>query len=1086
MLSFTTQNGITGSFNSVSGALTLTGTATVANYQTALESVTYTDTNHDASTAARTISFIASDGVNSSNTATKTVSPLADVATQLVITTQPPSTVTAGSGFGLTITAEDAQGNVATSFTGSETVALASNPGSSTLGGTLTVTAANGVATYSGLTLNKVGSSYTLAVTSGTLTAATSSAISVAAGTATQLLITTQPPSTVTAGAGFGFTVTAEDAEGNVTSFASSVTVTLASNPGGSIFDGTTTVTATAGIAAFSGLTLGKAGSGYTLQVTSNGLLSATTGSFTVVASSEAIAQPNGPEFRVNTFTTGSQASPKVASDAAGDYVVVWQSNGQDGSGYGIYAQRFNAAGVAQGSEFRVNTYTTGDQSDPSVAMDSAGDFVIVWQSNLQDGSANGIYAQRYNASGAAVGSEFRVNTYTTNNQLLPSVAMDSAGDFVVVWQSYAEIGIGDSIFAQRYNASGMAVGSEFRVNTDTNYDASASVAMDSAGDFVVAWEDSNDGSGIGIDAQRFNAAGVAQGSQFLVNTYTTTSQRFPTAAMDSAGDFVIAWTSMSEDGSGYGIFAQRYNASGGTQGSEFRVNTYTTGNQGGYLAGPSAAMDSAGDFVVAWSSLGQDGSLDGVYAQRYNSVGVAQGNEIRVNTYTSGTQGGTYGTGAAMDSTGDFVAAWQSYGQDGSGYGVYAQRYTLTSETSVSSAGSEFRVNTYTTNNQQNPKVAIDAAGDYVVVWQSNGQDGSGYGVYAQRYNAAGVTQGSEFRVNTYTTGVQAAPTVAIDSAGDFIIAWYGAGPNGYGIYARQYNAAGVVQTTSEFLANTTTTGGHDEPAIAVDSAGDFVIAWRSQDGSFTGIYAQRYNAAGVNQGSEFLVNTYTTNAQFSPTVAMDSVGDFVVAWSSEYQDGSSFGIYAQRYNAAGALQGSEFRVNTYTTGGQSTESAAMDSAGDFVIAWESYEEDGSSYAIYAQRYNATGASQGSEFRVNTYTTDEQVLPTVAMDSAGNFVVAWTSDTEDGSRDGIFAQRYNAAGTPQGSEFRVNTYTTDEQSFPSVATDADGDFVVAWQSEGEDGNLYGIYAQRYSSLTTPVVTASNGSLTYTANSGRK
>ena len=91
------------------------------------------------------------------------------------------------------------QGNVATGFTGSETVALASNPGSSTLGGTLTVSATSGVASFSGLTLNKVGSGYTLAVTSGILTSTTSSAISVTPGTATQLLITTQPASTVTA-----------------------------------------------------------------------------------------------------------------------------------------------------------------------------------------------------------------------------------------------------------------------------------------------------------------------------------------------------------------------------------------------------------------------------------------------------------------------------------------------------------------------------------------------------------------------------------------------------------------------------------------------------------------------------------------------------------------------------------------------------------------------------------------------------------------------------------------------------------------------------------------------------------------------
>ena len=116
------------------------------------------------------------------------------------------------------------------------------------------------------MTLNKVGSGYTLAATGGTLTSATSSAISVTSGTATQLLITAQPASMVTAGAGFGFTVTAEDAEGNLaTGFTGSETVALASNPGSSTLGGTLTVSATSGVASFSGLTLNKVGSGYTL-----------------------------------------------------------------------------------------------------------------------------------------------------------------------------------------------------------------------------------------------------------------------------------------------------------------------------------------------------------------------------------------------------------------------------------------------------------------------------------------------------------------------------------------------------------------------------------------------------------------------------------------------------------------------------------------------------------------------------------------------------------------------------------------------------------------------------------------------------
>src|SRR5581483_8202778 len=117
-----------------------------------------------------------------------------------------------------------------------------------------------------------------------------------------------------------------------------------------------------------------------------------------------------GGEFRVNGTTANDQLAPAVAMDSAGDFVVTGQGNGQDGSGWGVYAQRYSAAGVAQGGEFRVNGTTANDQLAPAVAMDSAGDFVVTWQSKNQDGSGWGVYAQRYSAAGAALGGEFQVN----------------------------------------------------------------------------------------------------------------------------------------------------------------------------------------------------------------------------------------------------------------------------------------------------------------------------------------------------------------------------------------------------------------------------------------------------------------------------------------------------------------------------------------------------------------------------------------------------------------------------------------------------------------------------------------------------
>ncbi len=273
--------------------------------------------------------------------------------------------------------------------------------------------------------------------------------------------------------------------------------------------------------------------------------------------------------------------------------------------------------------------------------------------------------------------------------------------------------------------------------------------------------------------------------------------------------------------------------------------------------------------------------------------------------------------------------------------------------------------------------------------------------------------------------------------------------------------------------------------PAIAMDSAGDFVVSWQSysEDGSGWGIYAQRFSKSGARQGSEFRVNTYTTNMQQLSTVAMDAAGDFVVAWSSQGEDGSGYGIFAQRYNSAGATLGGEFRVNTYTTNGQKFAAAAMDAQGDFVITWTSYTEDGSSGGIYGQRYNATGVAQGSEFRVNTYTAGMQNLSSVSMDPTGDFVVTWASNGEDGSLYGVYTQYYSSSGTPVGGETRANTFATGNQGgliisglnsgAAGVALSTSGNFTIAWDSgSNEDGSSYGVYAQRFQiSSTAPVLT---------------
>ncbi len=273
--------------------------------------------------------------------------------------------------------------------------------------------------------------------------------------------------------------------------------------------------------------------------------------------------KPLGREFQVNTHTTDTQNRPSVAVDGAGNFVVVWNSLGQDGPSFGVFGQRFSPTALPAGLDFPVNSYTTSGQFVPSVAVDGAGNFVVVWRSFFQDGSSEGVFGQRFDSVGS-VGSEFPVNTSTLSFQSSPSVAADGAGKFVVAWEGQESSVSVSGVFGQRFDSVG-SVGSEFQVNTYINSDQSSqSVAMDVAGKFVVVWQSyDQDGSYYGVFGQRFSSSVVKVGSEFAVNSYTTSSQSYPSVAMDGAGKFVVVWRTQFQDGSGDAVFGQRFRFGG-------------------------------------------------------------------------------------------------------------------------------------------------------------------------------------------------------------------------------------------------------------------------------------------------------------------------------------------------------------------------------------------------------------------------------------------------------------------------------------------------------------------------------------------
>ncbi|MEM8558754.1 MAG: T9SS type A sorting domain-containing protein, partial [Bacteroidota bacterium] len=524
---------------------------------------------------------------------------------------------------------------------------------------------------------------------------------------------------------------------------------------------------------------------------------------------------------------------------------------------------------------------------------------------------------------------------------------------------------------------------------------------------FAVVWSsDGQDGSLSGIYAQRFGSDGTRQGSEFRVNTYTTSNQSSPDIAMDPAGDFVVAWTSgefsgAGQDGSSYGVYGQRLAADGSPRGGEFRINASTTDAQ----FSPDIGMDAEGSFVVAWTSgelsgAGQD--IDGIFARRFD-MGDGEG-EFLVNTSPQGTQ---QQVSTAMNAIGDAVVVWESVPQDGSSFGIFGQRY----DPEGLPEGSEFQINTYTAGPQSLPEVAVDGDGNFVVTWVSYGQDGSGSGIFGQRYRATGTPQGPEFQINAYTVGDQTLPDVAMDATGDFVVTWasYGQVGSGSSIYAQRYHADGNPDG-GEFLVNVDTRGFHLNPSVASDDVGGFVVAWWSQGGgSGVSVLARQYRSDGVPQGDPFEVHDNNAFNQILPAVSMRRGGDFVISWERDNPGEPDLDVYARRFSSEGVPQGAEFQVNTYTTGVQGESSVSLDAEGGFVVVWESEDQDGSDYGVFARSYTPDGTPRGDEEQINTYIADRQRRPSVATDEDGNFMVAWESYGQDDSFKSIFARRFES-----------------------------------------------------------------------------
>ncbi len=352
--------------------------------------------------------------------------------------------------------------------------------------------------------------------------------------------------------------------------------------------------------------------------------------------------------------TRGSQQA--VARDNYGNYVIVWSSLNQDGSGWGVYARRFDVMGRPLTAELQVNQTAGNDQRWARVASDANGNFVVTWTSENQDGTPESVYARRFHFSGTAAGAEFRVNTTATGSQKNSVIGMNSSGKFVIAWQGEGP-GDASGVFFRQFNADGTAIdATDQRGNlTSSGNEINAATAMDDSGNFVIFWEQSQH-----IFFQRFSSGGAAAGGMVQVDHVLATSIG-PAVAMDANGNFTVVYR---EDLIVTGTWGKGYYADGSLRYTWFQAGT-------GDSRSPSIGMSADGSYIVTWEKSG-DGSGNGIYARKYGSNGIASGSEFRVNSYVDGNQ---TKSSIAVTDLNNFVVVWSGEGNEDAA-GIYARQY--------------------------------------------------------------------------------------------------------------------------------------------------------------------------------------------------------------------------------------------------------------------------------------------------------------------------------------------------------------------------------------------------------------------------
>jgi hypothetical protein len=511
--------------------------------------------------------------------------------------------------------------------------------------------------------------------------------------------------------------------------------------------------------------------------------------------------------------------------------------------------------------------------------------------------------------------------------------------------------------------------------------------------------------------------------------------------------------------------------------------------------------MDSQGRFVVTWEDFNSDGTAN-IWMSYYSGSGVLLADSVVVSDV--GMREVSLDVAA---SDGSFVITWGPLGSGSSD--IKAERFALAG--GVPQGQGIFTVKAAATNLLAEPSVAMAPDGRFVIAYDEV-EDGANrllFDIFASQYDASGRLVRGDIPINTDPAADAYSPSVAMDAAGNAVIAYELQHAGGIGVYANRLSSGGsvghliTVQDTSELesdaavaLAPTggrfvvsystvrgfdlshqvTEMGSDDTPlatlgglnsgvdagsAISVDGLDRFFFTEDGIDGSgHKDVFSHRDFLGGEDRVSALPQAT----SNFQPDNASSANGTSVVVWTN-VNGFTNHDIWAQRYDRLGRPTGAPIAVDTLTTDDSIAPHVAMDSQGRFVVTWENRDPGGAS-TVWMRYYSAAGTPLTGITRV-TAVGSTNTQPDVAA-SDGSFVITWTHQVST-TNDDIRAERFViSGGVPQGQGVFAVVADGNIEDAPSVAMSPDGRFDIAYERQwlGAD---WDIFASQYDGTGTLV-----------------